>query len=450
MLEEKINSIEGTWNGKLNVAGTQIPITFVIKRNPKERLTVSLISQGKEIKTEIISNENQELTIKFSTINGIFQGKVNYNTSIIIGTWTQGSQDFKLELQKGELPLKPSRPQEPKKPYPYLEKEVKYKNLEANVVLGGTLTYPKNEPPYPAVILITGSGAEDRDETVFGHKPFLVLADYLTKRGFAVLRIDDRGVGVSTGVYIEAKNADFVSDVKAGINFLKKQEEINPKKIGLIGHSEGGVIAPIVVSENSDIAFIVLMAGPGIPLEKILYLQGELIARANNVSEAIIAKQKRIQEIMFSIIKEEKNLENAEHKMRVAILNELKDIKETDLPSFSPNSIDAQIKMVLSPWFRDFLTYDPKTALTKVKCPVLVMNGEKDLQVPPKENLAAIEQALIEGGNKDYKIIELPSLNHLFQTAKTGSITEYAQIEETISPKALEVIGDWLVEQIQK
>jgi pimeloyl-ACP methyl ester carboxylesterase len=311
------------------------------------------------------------------------------------------------------------------------------------------LTYPKNEPPYPAVILISGSGAEDRDETVFGHKPFLVLADYLTKRGFAVLRVDDRGVGVSTGVYIEAKNADFVSDVNAGINFLKKQEEINPKKIGLIGHSEGGVIAPIVAGENSDVAFIVLMAGPGIPLEEILYLQGELIARANNVSEALISKQKRIQEIMFSIIKEEKNLENAEQKMRIAILNELKNIKDTDLPSFSPNSIDAQIKMVLSPWFRDFITYDPKTTLTKVKCPILVLNGEKDLQVPPKENLAAIEQALIEGGNSNYKIIELPRLNHLFQTAKTGSITEYAQIEETISPKALEVIGDWLVEQIK-
>ena len=445
-----MNSIEGTWNGKVNVVGTQIPITFVIKRDPKEGLTASLISQGKDLKTDIISNQNQELVIKFNTINAIFQGKVNYNISTIIGTWTQGSQDFKLELQKGELPLKPSRSQEPKKPYPYLEKEVKYKNREANIVLGGILTYPKNDPPYPAVILISGSGAEDRDETVFGHRPFLVLADYLTKRGFAVLRVDDRGVGVSTGVYLEAKNADFVSDVNAGINFLKKQEEINPKKIGLIGHSEGGVIAPIVVSENSDIAFIVLMAGPGIPLEEILYLQGELIARANNVSEALISKQKRIQEIMFSIIKEEKNLENAEQKMRIAILNELKNIKDTDLPSFSPNSIDAQIKMVLSPWFRDFLTYDPKTALTKVKCPILVLNGEKDLQVPPKENLASIEQALIEGGNINYKIIELPRLNHLFQTAKTGSISEYAQIEETISPKALEAIGDWLVEQIKK
>ena len=184
-------------------------------------------------------------------------------------------------------------------------------------------------------------------------------------------------------------------------------------------------------------------------LEEILYLQGELIARANNVSEALISKQKRIQEIMFSILKEEKNLKKAEHKMRMAILNELKNVKEADLPSFSPNSIDAQIKMVLSPWFRDFLTYDPKTALTKVRCPVLVMNGEKDLQVPPKENLTAIEQALIDGGNNNYKIIELSHLNHLFQTAKTGSITEYAQIEETISPKALEVIGDWLVEQIK-
>jgi pimeloyl-ACP methyl ester carboxylesterase len=450
MLDEKINSIEGNWKGSLKVAGTELPISFLINYDLKESLTASLISQGQTIKADIITNENQELTIKFDKINGKFQGKFDRSNSTIMGIWTQGNQDFELKLQKGELPQDKPRPQELDKPYPYLEKEVKYQNKRANIILGGTLTYPSKEPPYPATILISGSGAEDRDETIFGHKPFLVLADYLTRRGISVLRVDDRGVGASTGIYMEATNADFASDVKAGIDFLKKQKEINPKKIGLIGHSEGGVIAPIVASNNSDVAFIVLMAGPGLTLEEILYMQGELIAKANEVSEELISKQRRIQEIMFSIIKKEKKLEIAEQKIRKAVSDELKQMKEKNLPSSSQNSIDAQIKMVLSPWFRDFLTYDPKTALSKVKCPVLAINGEKDLQVPPKENLAAIEQALKEGGNNNYQIIELPSLNHLFQTAKTGAITEYAQIEETISQKALEVIGNWLIEQLQK
>jgi pimeloyl-ACP methyl ester carboxylesterase len=386
--------------------------------------------------------------MEFNKIKGMFQGKFNTSTSTIIGVWSQANQDFDLSLQKTQGPTEQPRPQEPHKPYPYIEKNVKYPNSKANIILGGTLTYPNISPPYPAIILITGSGAEDRDETIFGHKPFLVLADHLTRKGIAVLRVDDRGVGESTGNYIEATNADFASDVKAGIEFLKEQKEINPNEIGLIGHSEGGVIAPLVASQNPEIAFIILMAGPGLPLEQILYMQGELIAKANHVSEELISKQRKIQESMFSIVKNEENLEIAEQKIRKTLTEELKDIKDKNLPFTSEDSINAQIQMVLSPWFRDFLTYDPKEALRKVKCPVLALNGEKDLQVPPKENLAAIKEALQSGGNTNYEVIEIPNLNHLFQTASTGALTEYAQIQETISPKALEIISDWLIKQI--
>jgi pimeloyl-ACP methyl ester carboxylesterase len=440
--------ISGNWKGEINTAGIKIPISFSINDDLNAGLTVSLISQGQSIKADKVLTENHDLLIEFNKIKAKFQGKFNETTSMIVGIWSQANQEFDLSLQKTQSPIEPLRPQVPYKPYPYVEKNVKYPNSKANIILGGTLTYPNTTPPYPAVILISGSGAEDRDETVFGHKPFLILADYLTRRGIAVLRVDDRGVGESTGKYEESTNTDFASDIISGIEFLKMQKEINPNKIGLIGHSEGGVIAPLVASNNPDIAFIVLMAGPGLALEQILYMQGELIARANHMSEELISMQRHVQEIMFSYIKKEKNIEIAEQKIRKAITEQTKPIKEKNLPFMSEDSINAQIKMVLSPWFRDFLTYDPKEVLRKVKCPVLALNGEKDLQVPPKENLAVIKEALQSGGNTNFEVIEIPNLNHLFQTANTGALTEYAQIEETISPKALEIIGDWLKKQI--
>ena len=443
-----MDSIEGNWKGEINTAGLKVPIVFSIKNDPKGVLVASLNSQGKTIQADKINIENNNLSMEFNKVKGKFQGKFKASTSTINGIWSQSNIDFELSLQKTDIPLVQSRPQEPHKPYPYNEKNVKYPNPKANIVLGGTLTSPSTSPPYPGVILISGSGAEDRDESIFGHKPFLVIADYLTKKGIAVLRVDDRGVGESTGDYISATNADFASDVVAGIEFLKTQKEINPQKIGLIGHSEGGVIAPLVASQNADIAFIVLMAGPGLPLEQILYMQGELIARANNVSEEMISMQRHVQAIMFSYVKSEKDPNIAEQKIRKAIAEEFKNIKDANLPMTSEASINAQIRMVLSPWFRDFLTYDPTDALRKVKCPVLALNGKKDLQVPPKENLTAIDQALKEGGNDNYETRELPNLNHLFQTAETGALTEYAQIEETISPEALEIIGDWLIKQI--
>jgi pimeloyl-ACP methyl ester carboxylesterase len=444
----KMESIYGNWKGEINAAGAKVPISFSINEDSKHTLTASLFSQGQPIKADNVSRENCNLFMEFNKIKAKFQGKFIETTSTIVGIWSQANQDFDLSLQKTQTTIEPLRPQVPHKPYPYVEKNVKYPNSKANLILGGTLTFPSTPPPYPAVILISGSGAEDRDETIFGHKPFLILADYLTRRGIAVLRVDDRGVGESTGKYEESTNADFVSDVIAGVEFLKMQKEINPNKIGLIGHSEGGVIAPLVASKNPDITFIVLMAGSGLPLEQILYMQGELIARTNHVSEELISMQHHVQEIMFSHIKNEKNLDKARQKIRKAVTDEFKAMKEKKLPTMSEDSINAQIQMVLSPWFRDFLAYDPKEALRKVKCPVLALNGEKDLQVPPKENLAAIKEALQSGGNTNFKVIEIPNLNHLFQTANTGALTEYAQIEETISPKALQIIGDWLMKQI--
>jgi uncharacterized protein len=329
------------------------------------------------------------------------------------------------------------RPQEPKAPFPYRQEEVAYESKEPGIKLAGTLTFPASGGPFPAALLITGSGAQNRNEEIMGHKPFLVLADSLTRRGIAVLRVDDRGVGGSSAGPPTATSLSYAQDVLAGVEYLKSRMEINPRRIGLIGHSEGGMIAPIVASQSQDVAFVVLMAGTGVKGEDVLTEQGQLVLRANGSSEELIQENIKVQKMLFNVIKSTSDNEAAEKQMRESLSSVNPAIRDVAL---------AQLKSALSPWMRYFVAYDPQPALQKVKCPVLAVNGEKDLQVPPKQNLPAIEKALRAGGNKDFKVIELPGLNHLFQTCKTGSITEYGQIDETISPVALDLMGGWILD----
>ncbi|MDW7682392.1 MAG: alpha/beta fold hydrolase, partial [bacterium] len=344
-----------------------------------------------------------------------------------------------------------SRPQHPKKPYPYHEEEVSYRNENADIELAATLTTPKSGEPFPAVILISGSGPQDRDETIFNHKPFLVLADYLTRQGIAVLRVDDRGVGGSTGKVSTSTSADFAGDVLAGIEFLKKRYAIDVSKIGLIGHSEGGIVAAIAASRSEDVAFIVLMAGTGLTGEKILYLQAALIFKASGIDDQVIEKYKKLQREYFRIVKQvdDDTLALAELvKLSKSDKFNLTD-EEKKMLGISDQNIEASLRSLVSPWFRYFLTYDPKQALRQVHCPVLALIGEKDLQVPADENLEAIKQSLNEAGNPNVTTIKLPGLNHLFQTAETGAPSEYGRIEETIAPQALETIASWIMKQIK-
>jgi uncharacterized protein len=336
-----------------------------------------------------------------------------------------------------------NRPQEPKKPYPYDEEEVGYENKRDGVKLAGTLTLPRGKGPFPAVLLITGSGSQDRNESLLGHKPFLVLADYLTRQGIAVLRVDDRGVGGSSGSVPNSTTENFAADVMAGIEFLKTRKEIDPKQIGLIGHSEGGLIAPMVAAQNDDVAFIVLMAGTGLTGEETLYQQGALILKAGGASAEQLAKQRATQESMFKILKWEKDPLTIEKRLHEALSSSLTEEEKKK----AEQAIAAQIKLVNTPWFCYFLTLDPRPVLRKVKCPVLAINGENDLQVPANKNLREIEAALKAGGNKDLTIVRLPKLNHLFQTSETGSPNEYIKIEETIAPVALRTIGDWILKR---
>lgn len=447
-------SIEGIWQGKLKIPGIELTIVFKIFENPDGTLTATMDSpdQGATgIPVEEVIFIDNTLRLEVKSAGGVFEGKVSEDFLVIEGEWKQSGQTLSLTLKRVDKAVEILRPQVPKKPYPYIEKKIAYTNLKAGVKLVGILTLPSDKGVFPAVLLITGSGPQDRDETIYGHHPFLVLADYLTRQGIAVLRVDDRGVGESTGDFSQATSEDFASDVLAGVEYLKTCKEIDPKKIGLLGHSEGGLIAPIVAVKSPDVAFIVLMAGPGLTGEEILYLQGALISRAMGVSEEDIIKKRQFNEKIFSVLIGEEDSEIAEERLRQMFEEDWEKMSDEEKEQIGDSEVflEAQLQNLLSPWLKFFLTYDPKPTLSKVKCPVLAINGEKDLQVPPKENLSAIEEILKAGGNQSYTIKELPGLNHLFQTAQTGLPAEYVKIEETISPVALKIVGDWILEQTE-
>jgi hypothetical protein len=287
------------------------------------------------------------------------------------------------------------------------------------------------------VLLISGSGPNDRDETVFGHKPFLILSDYLTRKGIVVLRADKRGIGKSTGDLAKATTADFATDAEAGVAYLKTRPEVDPHRIGLIGHSEGGTIAPMAAAADPSIAFIVMMAGSGVPGDQIIVEQTRLLTEATGASKEKVAENTDQEREVLALVESEKDETVLEKKLREKLAAD----------GMPEAQMGPSIKALTSPWYRYFLTYDPATALRKVACPVLALNGGKDLQVPPAENLPAIRKALEDEGNKHFEVDELPGLNHLFQTAKTGSLTEYAQIEETISPVVLDKIATWILKQ---
>ncbi|KKH92026.1 hypothetical protein EO95_00820 [Methanosarcina sp. 1.H.T.1A.1] len=463
MSEEEIGNIEdieGLWMGRLEVqGGNELRILFNISTGPGDLPTATMDSpdQGVNgIPVETVTYKDGDLRLEVKSVRGVFEGTLKEDGKTIEGEWKQVGSALPLVLSRIDEKPEIRREQDPVKPYPYDEEEVVYENTAAGVKLAGTLTLPRSEGPFPAVILITGSGPQNRDEGVFGHRPFLVLSDYLTRQGIAVLRVDDRGIGGSTGNFSQATTEDFAGDVLAGIEYLKSREEIDSTKIGLIGHSEGGLIAPIVAVQSPDVAFIVLMAGPGITGEEIILLQSDLISRAEGADNETITRNNALMTSMYSVIKEEQNNTIAAEKLRKLIMDERANMSEEDKQNSNYSEADldaqvnAQVQTLVSPWMRFFLTYDPRPTLMQVKCPVLAINGEKDLQVPPEENLRAIEEALKAGGNKDYTVKELPGLNHIFQTAQTGSPSEYSAIEETISPTALEVIGDWISEHTQE
>ncbi|MBS0636431.1 MAG: alpha/beta hydrolase [Verrucomicrobia bacterium] len=343
-----------------------------------------------------------------------------------------------------------NRYQEPKLPFPYLVEEVSYGNAE--VSLSGTLTLPKTAGPFPAVILIHGSSRLDRDETILGHKPFLVLADYFTRHGIAVLRFDKRGVGKSTGSYDNATIEDFCDDVAKGVEYLKSRPEISGSQIGLVGHSEGGIVAPMLAAKSNDVAFIVLMAGTGVNGDEILCEQGRVRNRADGVDEEMIAIDTQVRKIVTGIIKKEPNRDVAKVQIEEVLAKFLSGLSENQKAWVNTHSIITEewIKRFNSPWGHFYFSYEPSTALRQITIPVLALNGDLDLVVSPKQNLPRIDETLKEAGNQDYTIIELPNLNHAFQTCMIGTWDEYEQIEETVAPSVLNIMTDWILARTAK
>lgn len=342
-----------------------------------------------------------------------------------------------------------NRPQEPKIPYPYREEEVYFANTAGGITLAGTLTLPQSQGPFPVVVLLHGSAPLDRDSSLFGHKPFLVWADYLTRQGIAVLRFDKRSAGKSSGNYSTSTIQDFASDALAAVEYLKTRQEINRKQIGLVGHSEGGMTASLAASKSDDIAFIVLMAAPCVNAEAIIHLQETLLQRADGVDEETILQNRKLRDQMLVISKKEKDREIIDRKLRDAINTHLskltafqKKIAETYYGPF-----EKQIRLFNSTAFRYWLTYDPVTVLKKIKIPVLALNGELDFVVSSEQNLKQIVLTFESANHKDFTAIQFPKLNHMFQTCQTGSITEYANGEETTSPLVLNTMAEWILKR---
>jgi len=429
----QVEPIVGDWYGTLAVGPTKLPLVFHVKADGSG--SVDSPAQQALGLPATASFADGKARLVLTVPAAVFEGQLSADGKSLAGQWLQGGASLPLSMGRTPPVVVPAnRPQTPKPPFPYRAEEVSYVNPASGLTLAGTLTLPPGQGPFPVAVLITGSGPQDRDETLFEHKPFLVLADALTRKGVAVLRVDDRSVGGSqAGDLRSATTADFATDVEAGVAFLRGRKDIDPARVGLIGHSEGGLIAPIVAAKDPKIAFVVLMAGTGLPGGEVLKTQSRDIALANGVPAAKAEEQAQLVAAANTVVLGE--ADPGKVKPRVVAL-----FVEKGAPA---SMAEIQGRLFSSTWYKAFLNLDPATYLRQVRAPVLAVNGEKDLQVSAAENLPAIKAAL--AGDKDVTILALPGLNHLFQTAGTGSPLEYAQIEETIAPSALATIVDWTV-----
>jgi len=440
--------LPGSWLGKISANGIDLRLIFNLKLNDRDSLIATADSpdQGaKNIPLGSVILDEKKLTIKAPTLMGEYKGTIT-GDSTIDGTWTQRGTSFTVNLKKLKTAFSINRPQEPKPPFPYTSENVTFTNDKFNIKLAGTLTVPSGTGPFKTVIMITGSGAQNRNEELMGHKPFLIIADYLSRNGIAVLRYDDRGVGGSQGNYAEATSEDLATDAEAAFNYLKNNPKINQKEIGFIGHSEGGLIAPIVASTHADVGFIVSLAGPGVTGQQVILRQTQDISRLSGQKESDIKETVETNKRLYAVLRKEKDNKKAEIKI-LALYKEILEKKKTSKEDTEKavNQLKMTFGSSVYTWFRYFIVTDPAIFWKKVECPVLALNGEKDLQVAARENLPAIEKALKSSGNKYVKTVKLPELNHLFQHCKTGLPAEYSSIEETFSPDALKIISDWIL-----
>ena len=436
------SAVVGSWFGTLKVQGVSLRIVFSISE--KDGVLVTTLDspdQGaRGLPTESTSFSGTEILIKMPAMYAQYKGNVEDSVTIK-GIFSQSGSEFPLELSKQTSVVEKGTPavQDPNAGK-YTSTEVKFRNEQANITLAGTVTYPEGKTNCPVAILLTGSGAQDRDETLFEQKPFLRIADRLSANGIAVLRFDDRGVAQSEGDIRTATSYDFVTDALAAYEYMKNYPGIDSEKIGFIGHSEGASLAVMAAAENKDIAFIVMLAGPTISGDAILCLQAAAIARAQGAGEDAIKADYEMRSGIYSIIKNEQDDEKASAQIAEYM---------NGLPNYSDDQrkilVDAFVKGVLNPWMRAFISLDPAPYIGKVTCPVVAFWGSKDLQVPAKENIDALMKIIYKHKKNNFSIVNVTGVNHLFQDAETGLVTEYSNTEKAVmNDDTLDKIQDWI------
>lgn len=430
----------GTWLGTLDVGQAQLRV--VVHLTPSgDSLTATMDSpdQGAEgIPVEQVLVDADTLRLGIPAVAGQFAGVLGDSLQAIDGQWAQGGSRLPLTLRRVDAAPEVRRPQTPEPPFPYATDTLRFANAEAGITLEGTLSVPTSGGPHPAVVLVPGSGPQERDGTVAGHKTLLVLADALTRRGVAVLRFDERGVGASEGVHRTATTADLAGDVQAAVQALATRADVDTTQIGIVGHSEGGLIAPLVANRSDRVAFVVLLAAPALPGREIILDQVDRLNAISGVDAPTRAVMQGTQERIFNALTREAD--------STAIARDLRRIM-LDVQGIREKQIDSEIRRLMQPWFRYFIQYDPRPALRDLDVPVLALTGSKDMQVAPDTNLAVIRQQLEAGANPPHTVRKLDGLNHLLQPAETGAPNEYSRIETTIAPDALERIGDWIVQE---
>lgn len=448
------DQIAGSWLGVLNTGNIELRLVFNISVTEDASFEATLDSpdQGAiAIPMGEVSLTEDSIRIEAPALMGFYIGKIT-SPSTIEGEWHQSGSNFKLDLDKQGKAIVLNRPQEPQPPYPYMEDEVSFNNAEQGFSLGGTLTLPEGEGPFPVALLVTGSGSQNRDEEIFGHKPFKLIADHLTKRGIAVLRYDDRGVASSGGNITGSTTADYAADARSAIEYLLKRSEIDSSRIGVIGHSEGGMIAFMLASAHKDMAFIISLAGPGVDGKTILLEQSDFIARLSGVKDSVLEDNKIVMNSVYDIM-----IANESHHVwgEEVLKFTSEHYSEKGAGDYSEEDIERSKKNLLGSipeasyaWMRYFVMFDPASLFGSIKCPVLALNGEKDCQVLPEKNINAIQDGLLSSGNTSVTTMILPGLNHLFQNCETGLPAEYGIIEETFDQKTLDIMSEWIWHQV--
>ena len=441
--DEEVSSI---WQGKLETLFQELNMQFrelesgqIYFDSPTQRMGGFVVE---------IDSKDGKIVWKVPALAGVFEGKLNETNTEIVGQWKQNGSTSELVLEKVNHPAKPTavtppkRPQNPRPPFPYDIREVTFAGGDQAVRLAGTLTIPKSANKVPAVVLVSGSGPQNRDEEILDHKPFWIIADHFSRQGIAVLRYDDRGTAKSTGDFGSATTADLANDAEAAFDFLRGQDGIDTSRMGICGHSEGGMIAPIVAARNENVSYIVLMAGTGVNGAEILKNQSQLILEAMGTSEQDLEINAQVQsELIKLALKQPLEKE--------AFVQQASELVQKLMPSNSEDESKSVVErawiQLSSPWCQYFMMYEPAESLRQLKCSVLALNGEKDLQVDPDLNLPAIEAALEKSKTTDYEIVRFPNMNHLFQTCESGLMKEYSTIEQTIDPRVLKKMSTWIL-----